>query len=188
MNITQEKQILTLTSQATSSYKYVHAIQMVTVTETSLYESNITDSVSVFTLPQDGYYIISEIMLPITNGPSNYWTDGIHIYDPFDEVISVEVLLSVDPGTTNIVREDTDYINTYALKNYYENALKSLFLKDMCNCNCTNNTKIELNILTMGIDLIELLTSTGQYYEVQRIIEKLITCIGIAELNCKCYG
>jgi hypothetical protein len=74
------------------------------------------------------------------------------------------------------------------LDKYYEELLKATFLKDMCNCNCRAPGKVELPTLTMGIDLIDLLIETGQFYEAQRIIEKLTTCIGITELNCRCNG
>jgi hypothetical protein len=72
MNITQEKNKLTLTSQLTSGHKYVHVVQQVALSATEVLDSNITDSESEFTLPNDGYYILSEILLPTTNGTSNY--------------------------------------------------------------------------------------------------------------------
>lgn len=187
MNITQTNAIITITSTTNSNYKYVHVIQRVAINETTIISDVITTSSSSYTLGYDGYFIITEFRLP-TNDGSDYWTDGTFIYDP-SGVISVEELMALDPEVANLTRTDEDHVSLYFLNNYYINLLKSKYLKNICNCGCgciDKQDKIKLDTLTMGLDLIEALLTKAQYYEVQRIIEKLMVCFGMVDNNCNC--
>lgn len=188
MNITQDGTKLNIISQSTPAYQYVHVVQDVTITSTDIVHDEITDSVSYYTFVADGYYIITEMKLPVTPGNYYYISDG-EIYDPSGAVMTTEELLAVDPAGTSIVREDEDYITMVILNEYYLDLLKAKYLKNICNCGCgciDKQDKVKLDTLTMGLDLIEALESKVQYYEVQRIVEKLSVCFNIVQGDCDC--
>ena len=189
MNVSQSENKLNIVSTDSGVYyKYIHVIQDVRINSIEIVSEVYTTSVSYYTFPYDGYFKISEIKLPTTSG-NYYWVNDEVIYDPSGNVISVEELLEVDPTGTNIVRNDLDYITLYFLRDYYLKLLKSKYLKNICNCGCgciDKQDKVKLDTLTMGLDLIEALMAQYQYYEVQRIIEKMMVCFGIVSNDCNC--
>jgi hypothetical protein len=190
MNITQTEGTVTITSQEIASYGYIHIIQDVTITDTIVVSDIFTDISSTYTFLSDGYFIITEIRLPLASG-SGYYIDMDEeiIYAPDDTVITTEELLALDTTGTNIIREDEDWLTMYILNEYYINLLKSKYLKNICNCGCgciEKSDKVKLDTLTMGLDLIEALEAKYQYYEIQRIVEKLMVCFNLADSNCDC--
>jgi hypothetical protein len=188
MNISQIENKINITSVNTSLYSYVHVINSITVNNTLVLHDPIVTSTSTYTLPYDGYFVISEIKLPTTPG-NYYYTQNGSIYNPSGAIITTEELLDTNTQGTNIIRSDEDHVSIYYLQNYYINLLKSKYLKNICNCGCgciDKVDKVKLDTLTMGLDLIEALLSKVQYYEVQRIIEKLMVCFGIVDNNCNC--
>lgn len=191
MNITQDEGTLSMISQEASGYGFIHVIQNVRVdSETFIASDEFTTSTSYYTLTEDGYFIITEIKLPITAGSGYYMDIGEEIiYDPNDNVISTEALLATDTELTNIVRVDEDWISMFILQDYYIKLLKAKYLKNICNCGCgcmDKTDKVRLDTLTMGLDLIEALQAKNQYYEIQRIVEKLMVCFGLIDANCNC--
>lgn len=64
MEITQKDNVITVTSILQSGYSYLHTVQKITSNTVTLVASNITDSVSEFSLTLDGYHSITEIKLP----------------------------------------------------------------------------------------------------------------------------
>lgn len=188
MNISQVDNTLNISSTAYSGYTYIHAIQSVTINEVILVNDVFTTAASSYNFLTDGYFIIIEIKLPTTPGEYYYISDEI-IYNPEGEEITVEQLLDIDVTDTNISRVDEDYTTIYYLNDYYLALLRSKYLKNICNCGCgciDKQDKVRLDTLTMGLDLIEALIGKAQYYEVQRIVEKLMICFGIVENNCNC--
>lgn len=186
MLIVKTNNILSMTSTPATGYKFVHIINKVTITVETIIHDEITDSISSKTLTDDGYYQVAEIKLTTT--PGNYWyITGDTIYLNGVEKTSAE-LFAADPNTGGITRTDYDIINTYILSNYYTNLLKSAFTKDLCVCGCTDKyERITMDVLIMGMELINQLTLIENYYEVQRIIERLSVCNNLLTSGCDCY-
>lgn len=190
MNITQTENVLTLTSPVESGFRYIHTIQKVTITETTLVNKVFTDSISSYTMPSDGYYIITEIKLTTTPG-QYYYIVGDIVYSSLGVEISVENLLAISVSGTNILRIDTDLLNKYNTNLYYVNLIKNKFLKIICTCDCISKSdKLTIDTLTMGLVLIENLVLNLQFYEAQRIIENLGICnnLIVSNPNCNCNG
>lgn len=189
MNVSQSENKLNIVSADSGTYyKYIHVVQSVRINGTEIVSDEYTTSVSYYTLPFDGYFIVTEIKLPTTPG-NYYYLSGEFIYDPEGNMITVEQLMTVDPAGTSIVREDLDYISLYYLEDYYLKLLKGKYLKNICNCGCgciDKQDKVRLDTLTMGLDLIESLLAKLQYFEVQRIVEKLMVCFGMVANDCNC--
>lgn len=189
MNITQSGNILTITSIETSSYTYIHVLQKVSTTDTIIYDYEFTDSFSTYTLAVDGYFIISEIKLPITPG-YGYYISNNTIFDSDNNTVSIQELLDLEILDTNIVREDINYFSTNIINSYYINYIQSNYVNNLCSGKLlSSQDKITIDSLTMGLSIIQCLIECGeQYYEAQRIIEKLSLCTGIINTNCNCNG
>jgi len=189
MNISQTNNTLVLTSLLSAGYSFVHAIIKIGLTEDELVFSNITNSESSFDLETDAYFNVVEIKLPTTSG-AGYYISGNVIYDPLDQVVTVEELLATDTAGTNIERDDNDLISTYFLNTYYINLIKSKFLKDICNCACLDkSSKLMIDTLTMGLTLIDKLEENMLFNEANRIINQLSVCTNITpKSDCNCYG
>lgn len=188
MIITQVANTLTLTSTADAGFRYIHAIQKISVTETTLVSEEFTDSVSTFILTSDGYYNIIEIKLTTTPG-DYYYITGDTAYSTTAVEITVEDLLDVTVSGTNIVRVDEDLFNKYNTNLYYINLLKSKFSRTICSCSCISKAdKLTIDTLTMGLTLIDSLVNGDQFYEAQRIIEHLGVCNSLITSNCNCDG
>lgn len=186
MNITQTENTLVLASTQTSGTRYLHVIQQVTLTATTIIHEVFTDSSSTKTLPSDGYYILTEFALPTTPGSHYYVIDDV-IYSPTDEVVTVEELMALNAVDNGIDRNDTDFFTVYELNTYYVNLLKEKFQKVICGCGCTKNERLSIDPITMGLYLIEELNVYSMYYESQRIIEQLSRCSnGVNSSNCNC--
>lgn len=189
MNISQSENKLIIVSEETAMYRYIHIVQDVTIVNTTIVNDEFTDSMSYYTFSDDGYFIVTEMKLT-TNPGDYYYISNDTIYDPTGTEITVEELLEVDIDLNpEIVREDQDYISMYYLDDYYLTLLKSKYLKNICNCGCScidNIDKVQLDTLTMGLDLIDALLLKLQYHEVQRIVEKLSVCFGLTNTNCNC--
>lgn len=189
MNITQTGAKLSIISTESVGYRYVHVVQDVTIAATTIVSDEYTDSISYYTLPTDGYYIVTEMKIPTTPGDYYYIVDDV-VFNADDQAITISALMEVDTIGTSIVRVDEDYISMYHLEAYYLSLLKSKYLANICNCGCgciDKQDKIKLDTLTMGLDLIEALLAKVQYHEVQRIVEKLSVCFGLMIKNCNCY-
>jgi len=190
MNIIQTANVLTLTSSAESGFRYIHTIQKISIAETTLENEIFTDSISSYTMPSDGYYIITEIKLTTIPG-QYYYITGDTVYSSLGVEISIEDLLLLDVSGTNIVRIDTDLLNKYNTDLYYINLIKNKFLKTICACDCISKSdKLTIDTLTMGLALIENLVLNLQFYEAQRIIEHLGICnnLIVSNPNCNCNG
>lgn len=191
MNITQIENNLTLASIESPQYGYVHITQKVTISGSAVYKTYFTLSTSTVYLETDGYYQIVEIKLPASEG-YGYWIDvnsggtGV-VYDPEGSEVPIEDLLALPLNTANIVREDQDLISTYLLQTYYILLIKSRFLNNICSCDCPDKEeKLKIDILTMGLALIEYLKVYAQYYEIERIIEQTTSCVGVTLNSCNC--
>jgi hypothetical protein len=189
MNLTQSDETLNIISQESSPYRYIHVVQDVTILETTIVNDEFTNSVSYYNFTTDGYFIITEIKLPVTPVEGGYYISGDSVFDPEGVEITVEDVMALSPENTNIIREDQEYITLYFLQDYYLGLLKAKYLKNICACGCgciDKQDKVQLDTLTMGLDLIEALQAKFQYYEVQRIVEKLLVCFGLQMTNCNC--
>lgn len=179
---------LNVTSIDSLGYSFVHIIQKITTTSTTIYDSNITEGTSEFVLETDGYYIVSEIKILDTESPGFYYTDGESIYDTSGEEITIQELLDLDIEGTNLEREDQDLVTYYLLNTYYVDLVKSKFLKKICTCSCVRDSdKLTIDTLTMGLYAIQSLVDYEQYYEAERLIEQLGVCSGVVNTNCNCY-
>lgn len=188
MNISQIEEVLHLVSIETNGYGFIHVIQDVRIHETTVAKDIFTNSSSTYTFLSDGYFIITEIKLPLVSG-TGYYINGESVYNPNGQEISIEDLLLINPSTSNIVRSDQNYISLFLLKDYYLKLLKTKYLKNICNCGCgciDKIDKVQLDTLTMGLDLIEALEVKSQYFEIQRIVEKLSVCFGLITSDCNC--
>lgn len=193
MNININQNELTVSDTEVSSSKYIHVVQLLGVGGPStIYQSYTYDS-STFTLAADGYYTITQMMLPTTVSPGDYYIlEGVtdQIIDPSGNAISIATLLEVDPTGTTITRQDEEWFGDYIIRTYYINLLKKKYLNNICNCDCiSKQDKLMIDTLTMGLALIEELNVYAQYYESERIMEQLNKCIGnINATNCNCNG
>lgn len=189
MEITQEKNILTLSSTPTANTKYIHVVEQVTITDQTIFAEYVGVNESVTDLTKDSYFILTEMILPDAEGAWNYYIDGNNkIIGPHGDV-SVTELLALQ--STEFVVNEYNWFSKYHLNKYYTDLVKSRFLKNICACGCINKSdKIILDTLVMGIDLIDTLLLENQYYEAQRILEQLSTCFNIVEINkgCNCDG
>ena len=186
MQIVQTNNTLSMTSTPQAGFKFVHIINKVTITLEEIIHDTITDSISSKTLTYDGYYQVSEMKLTTTPG-NYYYITGDVIYLNGD-VKTSEDLFNADPNTGGFTRTDYDIINTYNLNTYYTNLLKSAFTKDLCGCGCLSKyERTTLDVLIMGMELINQLTLIENYFEVQRIIERLSICTGLLTSGCDCY-
>jgi len=186
MLIVKTNNVLSMTSTPTSGYKFVHIINKVTITVETIIHDEITDSVSSKTLTDDGYYQVVEMKLTTTPGTGYYITEDKIYFNGIEKTSSD--LFIADPNIGGFTRTDYDVVNIYILSNYYLNLLKSTFTKDLCICGCASKyERITMDILVMGIELINQLTIIKNYYEVQRIIERLSICNGLLTSGCDCY-
>jgi len=193
MNVNIYQNQVTISDTEVSSSKYIHVVQLLGVNGPSTRYENYTYTSSTFTLAVDGYYTITQLMLPTTPDPGTYYIlEGVtdQIINPDGDPISISQLLEVDPTGTTITREDEEWFGDYLIRTYYINLLKKKYLNNICNCDCINKQdKLMIDTLTMGLALIEELNVYTQYYESQRIIEKLNKCLGnINATNCDCNG
>ena len=123
MNITQTENTLVLSSTETTDFRYLHVIQQLTLTATTRIHEAFTNNSSSKTLPSDGYYKITEIMMPSVPG-NYYYIVGNVIYDPNGDPVTIDEVLALDPEDNGIDRNDTDFFTVYALNTYYINLLK----------------------------------------------------------------
>lgn len=185
MIIERTNEWINIISTPAVGYYYVHAIQQVTTLETSLLHSIIVELESEYQFLIDGYFVISEILLPDSEG-QGVWTDGDKIYDENGIEITVEQLLEIDPETSNIVRDDDSIVITYYLNEYYHSVLKVSLQDGLCGKCKSTTQKAELDTLMIGLEVIDYLVENEQYYEAQRIIEQLSSCVGLMNSNCNC--
>lgn len=184
MTITQTGNTVSITSTPQAGYRFIHAIQKVTSTVTTLVNDTFTDSASSFTLESDGYYIISETKLTTTPG-AYYYISGDTVYSSVGVEITVEDLLEEELEQTTFV----NHFSRYNVNEYYINLLKSKFLNNICACNCISTSeKLTIDMLTMGITLIDSLVIDEQFYEAERIVEQLGTCTNTITPSCNCNG
>ncbi len=191
MNVTSSQNTVTISDTELSGYKYIHVLQHVKVADDGLQNSNFSYTSSSFTLAYDGYYQITQIKLPTTPGTYYYILEGVtdQIIDPNGDVISLDTLLEVDPTGTTIVKTDQDYFTTYLLHEEYISLLTNKFVKNMCNCDCiSKQDKLTIDTISMGLDLITVLSTYFKYNEAERIVEMLYNCLSIAPSNCNCNG
>lgn len=185
MEITQIANMLNLTSPATAGHSYVHVIDKITTSSESQVNDTIVDSTSSYELTSDGYYKVIEIRLPNTVSAGNYYTLDGDFFDTSGDQITLAELLEVESGVT---RTDTNHLSYYYLDTYYLNLIKSKFLKNICGCSCSSQQdRITIDTLTMGLHLIASLGTYLQYYEATRLIEQLSVCTGVSNVNCNCY-
>lgn len=190
MDITQVKNILTLTSPTSLVYSYIHIIQLVTTTETTIVGTNYTTSASTYEATDDGHYVITEIRADKTSNGDYYISNGI-LYTSGDvAVVDAEAILAIDYGSTNMTKTDYDHVSYYNLETYYIDLIQNKFLKGICSCGCAieDNDKLVIDTLLMGLEVIKILISYDQYNEAQRLIENLSTCTGSTNANCNCYA
>lgn len=190
MNITTTNNSLLLSSPVESGYKYIHYVIKVTLEDEELVYTNITSSESSFVLNTDGYYKVIEIKLP-TNSGSGYYISGETVYNPSSEEITTEELLNIDTTGTNIIKVQYDYISIYFINEYYLKILNNQFLKQLkCGCESVNRAdKLTVDLLTMGLILVEKLIENSMFYEANRIIYKLSICSNLVNSsNCGCYA
>lgn len=196
MNISQTNNVLTLTSTPANGYYFVQYVTRVDVVGETVLHAPIVVSSSEYTLSEDSYFKLAEIkiqVLPVTIPQTipgtGYYSDGASLYGEGEE-ITEEQLWAVDPSGTNLTRVDYDLISTYNLDTYYLNLLKNKYLSNMCNCSCINKSdKMLIDTLTMGLELIGLLTTRSQYYEADRIINQLSYCANLTtDQSCNCNG
>jgi len=186
MNITQIENTITLSSTETSGYKYIHVIQQVTISSTTVIHEVFTFNNSSKVLPNDGYYILIEMKMPTTPGNYYYIVDDI-IYDPTDNPVTIAEVLLLDPVTYGIDRNDNDLFTTYIITEFYIKYVKEKFQNIICGCTtCGPTNKLTMDTLEMGLALIEYLNIYSQYYESQRIVEQLGSCLNISTSTCNC--
>lgn len=186
MNITQIENTITLASTQTSGYEYIHVIQQVTISATTVIHEVFTFNNSSKVLPSDGYYILIEMKMPTTPGDYYYIVDNV-IYDPAGDPVTIAEVLLLNPVTYDIDRNDNDLFTIYVINEYYINALKARFQNIICGCTtCDTTSKLTMDTLEMGLALIEYLNVYSQYYESQRIIEQLGSCLSISTSTCNC--
>lgn len=176
MTITITGNIATI---ASLSPEAVFIIQDVNEDEETILHTEFSDNFT-YELPSDGYYRITEIILP----SGGYYTDGTYFYNASAEVITTETLLDA------VTAEDIeDFIHYNYLKTYYKDLLKNSFLKCICTCSGKEhaNRKV-IDTISMGIFLLELLIEEELLYEADRIINSLNTCNYINYSNCSCNG
>lgn len=187
MIITRTDNTITLDSAVAAGYTYVHITQKITTLETTIFDDAISESSTDVAILTDGYYIFTEIKLPITGG-SGYYISGDTVYDASNNEVSIDTLLTLYTGDSNILREDYDYIFYNYLYTYYINLIKARFLKNMCGCNCSSIDRVTLDTLTMGFAVLDQLIEYEQFTEAVRIIEQLSVCSNIINTNCSCNG
>ena len=195
MNINVYKNELTISDTEVSGYKYIHVIQLNTVTGPGTQYVKYTHNSSTTVLASDGYYTLTQMRLPTTAVPGTYYIvegpegGADQVIAPNGSVISINDLLLVDPIGTTITKTIEYWFSYYALHTYYVNLIKAKFLKNVCNCDCISPTdRLTIDSLTMGLTLIKELTTYAQYNEAQRIVEQLNKCTGIVTTSCNCNG
>lgn len=111
MNVNIYQNQVTISDTEVSSSKYIHVVQLLGVNGPSTRYENYTYTSSTFTLAVDGYYTITQLMLPTTPDPGTYYIlEGVtdQIINPDGDPISISQLLEVDPTGTTITREDEE--------------------------------------------------------------------------------
>ena len=188
MEIKQINDILTIESTLTSGYRFIHITQRITTKDIFLEDYIFTENISSITLTKDSYYIITEIKLPDSVVPGGYYILGRVVYDPSGNVISVSDLLQVDIIETNIVKTSEEILFYYFLSKYYNDLIESKIFKNIFSCECleSKEDKVIIDTLTMGLEVLRTLIEYNQYYEAQRILEKLSTCNTSITVNCGC--
>lgn len=111
MNINIYQNELTVSDTEVVSSKYIHVVQLLGVGGPSTKYESYTYESSTFTLAVDGFYTITQLMLPTTPSPGDYYIlEGVtdQIIDPSGNAISIEDLLAVNPVGTTITRQDEE--------------------------------------------------------------------------------
>lgn len=197
MTVTQASDTLTITSTASLVYSYIHVVQQVTTTATTVVSVTFTSSVSTYTLTEDGYYVITEIKAETENNGDYYITGGVlydsgdaEVYNPdTDTLASISTVLAFDYTATSMTKITLDHISYYELEAYYIDLLQNKFLKGICGCTCTfsDATKQTIDTLMMGLAIIQYMNTYQQYNEAQRVLENLSSCVGLTTSDCGCY-
>lgn len=195
MNINIYKNALTISDTEVTEYKYIHVIQLNAITGSGTQYVKYTHDSSTTTLAADGYYTITQMMLPLDPVEGTYYIieslvgGDDQVIDPNGDVILIDDLLLVDTVGTTITKTVENIFSDYSLHTYYINLLKSKFLKNVCGCDCiSKQDKLTIDTLTMGLALIEELVAFAQYNEAERIVEQLNKCTGLVTPNCNCNG
>lgn len=189
MEIVRTNNVISITSPYASGYKYIHVTQIVENNQIVIFDSTFTETVSTVTTTADGYFIITEVKLPESESPGNYYILGGKIYNPLGEEITLEELLATDTDETNIVKESQEFLSYYFLNKYYIDLIESKLLKNVFSCNCmTPQDRVLIDTLSMGLDVIKTLMEYNQFYEAKRILDKMSVCSGLVNPICKCNG
>lgn len=186
MIITKNENTITITSTIVEGYSYVHVVEKINIDEANeiLSSSGITNSVSEHILVDDGSYIIFEFLLPNVSDGGYYISNNV-VYTPTNTPISYASLILVDTEGTNIVKTVETIVNLYKLEDLYSSYLQNNFLNCLCSCKpVTQQSKLTVDVLTMGLNLISILQTQEQFYEIQRIINKLQFCHNSPKCNC----
>lgn len=199
--------ILSYTSLNGSSVKD-HAIVM--------HLDECTDE-SVFKMDEDGLYEVSHIIIP-----NKTWYDycnafgdksgfdkykEIYIYDDTTDKIvkyingvqticSIEDLINIDDeSATTVIKSEKSTFNIQNVRKCHADICSKILNAKLKSCRSDGNLAIELqkrDILFMAISSLRFAIDTYQFYEAQRILESIKTCVDLCEdkptyhkCNCK---
>lgn len=188
MEITQLGQILTFTSQVSTTDVYVHLVQQVTSLDKTLLTALYPiDNISEYTLESDGYFEITELII---DSAGEYYINGGSLYSSAIELIPDADILGTDFYGTNVTISTDKYFSYTLLQENYLTLLQKKFLGEVCGCGCSlsGNDKQVIDTILMGTEVLNILVDTEQFYEALRILGNLSGCtINTNTSNCNCY-
>lgn len=188
-------------------YKYdlsatLNVITKVTTKDMSLMDVLLNDHTSeldksTFKLQEDGYYMVTHIVLPTVKWleqQSNldqyraiYVTDGKKVYKVNGqnlEECTIKELIEINSEDTTLFKCVIDVVYTGNLQECYFNYCSQIFNSLLSKCAPTSHdASFARDFIWMTINIIDYLVCNKQYMEAQRIIETFNTCNGF----CKQY-
>lgn len=164
-------------------------VDIIVHSPTSIDESNIT-------LPKDGLYEVSHIILPTQEYQSDSdYSNGFYFYDTIDqnfkkynqesvEIVELDEILQINQEQTTIIRSDKLTFSICKLNQCFYFICRNLLSSFCGKCiNKLNNPKQDVynrDIIWMAINVISYLVEAEQYFEALRILQTLTESCGSA--------
>lgn len=170
------------------NYAYVYILQLnksnEVITRVATKE-NIDDKIS-FDIGQDGFYTLITIKVPKDPGGEYYYRDG-NIYHG-NEVADLALLLELNPEVSGLLVTPEYYFQTCHLRKCYINICKQI-LDQVHSTDCNkppfdSNLIYKRDLLLSAINIIEFMAERDQYREAEILLERLMNCNGLCNIQC----
>ena len=169
-------------------YAYVYILQLnksnETITQVAIKE-NIGDCIK-FDIGQDGFYTLITVKIPRDTSKEYYYKDG-KVYH-INEEADLAVLLELNPEVSGLTVTPEYYFQTCHLRKCYINTCQQIFDQvHSLDCNkppFDQNLTYKRDLLLAAINVIEFMAERDQYKEAQLLLERIMECNGLCNIQC----